>query len=70
MRGPTLGSDGLPYVINRFALAGQIPEAEANAFRSFKGSWSKSLAPKPSARSNQFPLSLSIVDFPEAKPGP
>jgi hypothetical protein len=70
MSGPSLGSDGLPYVINRFALAGQIPEAEADALFSFKGSWSKNLAPKPSVRSNQLPLSLSIIDFPEAKPAP
>lgn len=70
MQGPSLGSDGLPYVIDRFGLAGQIPEAEADTFYSFKGNWSKALSPKPSARSNQFPLFLSIVDFPEAKPAP
>ncbi len=70
MRGPSLGSDGLPYVIDRFSLAGQIPEAEADAFYSFKGTWSMALSPKPSARTNQFPLFLSIADFPETKPAP
>jgi hypothetical protein len=64
MRGPSLGSDGLPYVIDRFSLAGQIPDNEAEAFYGFKGAWNQALMPSPSPRTNQFPLFFSVLDFP------
>ncbi|MCP9917679.1 M23 family metallopeptidase [Cyanobium sp. ATX 6F1] len=64
MRGPSLGSDGLPYVIDQFQLAGQIPEAQADAFYGFKGAWNQTLLPTPAPRANQFPLFFSVLDFP------
>lgn len=69
MRGPTLGSDGLPYVIDRFTLAGQVPESAEEAFYSFRGSWNGSLRPQPLPQQNRFPLYFSILDFPETKEG-
>jgi murein DD-endopeptidase MepM/ murein hydrolase activator NlpD len=65
MKGPTLGSDGVPYTIDSFNLAGQVPLKEAEAFYSFKGDWRSALLPQASARQSAFPLFLDIVDFPE-----
>jgi hypothetical protein len=65
MDGPSvLGSDGLPYVIDRFRLAGQIPAAQFAAAEGVTGDWSQGLFPKPSPRRRQFPLDLTIIDFP------
>lgn len=64
MSGSSLGSDGLPYTFDRFNVAGQIPVEATDAFYQFKGDWRKYLSPKPSSRSDQFPLYFTIVDFP------
>jgi hypothetical protein len=64
MNGPTIGSDGLPYLIDRFDVVGQIPLERAEAFYQFEGDWSNSLLPHPSPRRDQFPLYMTIVDFP------
>ena len=64
MNGPSvLGSDGLPYVIDRFRLAGQIPAAQFAAADGVTGDWSQGLFTKPSPRRHQLPLDLAIVDF-------
>lgn len=64
MDGPSvLGSSGLPYVIDSFAVAGQIPEAEFEASKGPEGDWSKGLSGKPIPRHGQFPMNLTIVDF-------
>lgn len=63
MDGPTLGSNGLPYAIDRFELAGQIPAENAAALYQLSGDWKNSLFPQPSSRREQFPLHLAIVDF-------
>lgn len=65
MSGSTLGSNGLPYVIDRFNVVGQIPAATFEASTSMDGSWSEYLMPQASPRQNEFPLYLTIVDFPE-----
>lgn len=65
MSGPSLGSEGLPYVIDRFYVAGQIPEAQMEDFYGFQGDWGQYLAPRPIARRNQFPLHFVILDFPK-----
>lgn len=65
MNGSSLGSDGLPYTIDRFNVAGQIPTEAANEFYEFKGQWRKYRSVKPSLRREQFPLYFTIVDFPE-----
>ena len=64
MNGPTMGSDGLPYLIDRFDVVGQIPLERAEAFYQFDGHWSNALLRQPSPRRNQFPLYMTIVDFP------
>ena len=58
-----LGSEGLPYVIDRFGLAGQIPAAQFAAAEGVEGDWSQGLSPQPSTRRRQFPLDLTIIDF-------
>jgi hypothetical protein len=68
MDGPSvLGSSGIPYVIDSFVFAGQIPEAEFAAATGVEGDWSKGLSHTPSARHAQFPVDLAIIDFPPAK---
>ena len=66
MDGPSpLASNGLPYVIDSFALTGQIPvDKDPAAATTTEGSWSSDLFPAASQRHGQFPLDLNIVDFP------
>lgn len=64
MNGPSaLASDGLPYVINRFDLAGQIDVQAFDKSDVLAGHWGERLA-KPIAETDRFPLNLNIVDFP------
>jgi hypothetical protein len=59
-----LGSNGIPYVIDNFALAGKIPADKDPAIAdTVEGSWSGDLFPNASPRHGQFPLNLDIVDF-------
>jgi hypothetical protein len=59
-----LGSNGIPYVIDNFALAGKIPADKDPALAdSVEGSWSGDLFPNASPRHGQFPLDLDIVNF-------
>lgn len=64
MSGPTLGSDGLPYTIDGFNWAGQIPSDQIQKFYSFEGDWNSARLPQPLSRQEEFPLFLDIVDFP------
>jgi hypothetical protein len=62
-----LASNGIPYVIDSFALAGKIPPEKGPATAdSLEGSLSGGLFPSPSPRHGQFPLDLDVIDFPEA----
>jgi hypothetical protein len=62
-----LASNGIPYVIDSFALAGKIPAEKSPAVAdSIEGSWSGGLFPSPSPRHGQFPLDLDVINFPEA----
>jgi hypothetical protein len=64
MDGPSsLAAQGLPYEIDSFALAGEIPRAQFDAAPGVEGDWSEGLATKPSPRKKQFPLDLNIVNF-------
>ncbi len=64
MDGPSmLGSSGIPYVIDSFALAGQISAASNAPDSPMDASWSKSLFPAPSPRHKQFPMDQAIIDF-------
>jgi Peptidase family M23 len=65
MNGPSvLGSDGLPYVEDGFALAGTVSRAQFDAATSLEGVWNQGLFPRPDPRRGQYPLDLDIVDFP------
>lgn len=66
MDGPSvLGSSGIPYEIDRFALAGRLPQKDnpATSDTGVEGSWKSDLFPTPSVRQGQFPLDLDVVDF-------
>jgi hypothetical protein len=68
MDGPSvLGSEGVPYVIDNFALAGQVPAekfAAADTDDEFVAEdWGQGLFAQPSPRQSQFPLDLTIIDF-------
>lgn len=64
MVGPSaVGSQGIPYVIDSFQLAGEINKAQFNAAPGVEGDWSKGLLSTPSPRTKQFPLDLNIVNF-------
>jgi Peptidase family M23 len=65
MEGPSpLGSNGIPYVIDGFALAGRIPaDKDPATADSMDGSLTSDLSTKPSPRHGQFPLNLDIVNF-------
>lgn len=68
MESPSvLGSNGIPYVIDSFAIAGQVSAAQFEAATGVEGDWSKGLVPNSSPRQDQFPLDLDIVDFPLVK---
>jgi len=69
MDGPSvLGSSGLPYVIDAFVYAGQVPAAEFAKATNVEGDWSKGLFATPSPRRGQFPLDLAVVSFSAVKP--
>jgi murein DD-endopeptidase MepM/ murein hydrolase activator NlpD len=55
-----IGSNGLPYVIDGFALAGQIP---ADASNGLEGRFNQYRFPHPIAVQRQLPLDQVIVDF-------
>jgi hypothetical protein len=68
MEGPSvLGSNGIPYVIDSFSVAGQVPAAEFAAAPGVEGVWNKGLFPGASPRHNQYPLDLEIVEFSSAR---
>jgi hypothetical protein len=60
----TLGSNGLPYVIDSFAFDGEIPAAKFNAADKLDGSWDEGKLATPSPRHDQFPMDLAIINFP------
>ncbi len=65
MTGPSvLGSDGVPYVIDRFAMTGQVSVSQFNAAPDVTGVWDQNRLNPPSARTGQFPLNLNIINFP------
>jgi len=63
-----LGSNGIPYVIDSFAITGQVPLADFEAATGLEGDyWGKGRLPTPSLRREQYPLDLNIVDFSRVK---
>jgi Peptidase family M23 len=68
MEGPSaLGSNGIPYRIDSFSIAGKVPASEFEAAPGVEGDWSKGLSPNQSPRRDQYPLDLDIVDFSSVK---
>jgi murein DD-endopeptidase MepM/ murein hydrolase activator NlpD len=66
MDGPSvLGSDGLPYVIDRFSYDGQVaPQALFDADDFLSGQFLQGRLPTPEPRTDQLPAALAIVNFP------
>jgi hypothetical protein len=58
-----LGSDGPPYVIDRFGFAGQVDAIAFEAAPGIEGNWGQGRIKKPELRQQQFPLNLNIIDF-------
>ena len=68
MTGPSvLGSNGVPYVIESFNLAGQIDIAAFEAAPDLTGNWRKEPLSKPERHEREFPLNLNIIDFSPAQ---
>ncbi len=64
MNGPSaLGSSGLPYVIDRFKLSGQVDVERFEESSGLAGRWGHRLA-RPVPQKGRFPLNLDIVNFP------
>jgi hypothetical protein len=68
MDGPSvLGSNGLPYVIDGFELAGQIPAEQFAAAdtdaKLVAEDWGQGLFAQPHSLRRQFPLDLTIINF-------
>lgn len=64
MDGPSaMGSQGVPYVIDGFNLAGQVDVQAWDKSPGVTGHWGKRFA-KPVAQKGSFPVNLNIVDFP------
>ena len=61
----TLGSNGLPYVIDSFEYAGQVSAAKFGDGETLEGSWNEGMPSTPSPRKKEFPMDFAIVDFSE-----
>ena len=66
MNGPSvLGSDGLPYVIDRFTYRGQVaPQTILDADDFLGGRFFTTPLPAGQHRKGELPLALAIVDLP------
>jgi hypothetical protein len=62
-----IGSDGVPFVFNRFGYSGQIDPARLAESGLF-GAYGDNRFPVPMTRARQLPLDLAILDF-VASPG-
>ncbi len=58
-----LGSDGLPYLLNGFDLAGQIDVKAFDQSPTFTGYWGQGRLKDPIPQRDRFPLNLNIVNF-------
>ena len=59
-----LGSDGLPYLISGFDLAGQVDIPAFEAAPGITGVWGRRRLAKPLPQVQRFPLNLNIINFP------
>jgi murein DD-endopeptidase MepM/ murein hydrolase activator NlpD len=60
-----LGSDGIPYVIDKFDTRGRIDHDRFAAAKNVEGDYGDGIAADASRHVGEFPLDLDIVDFPE-----
>lgn len=69
MDGPSsLGSEGIPYVIDAFELTGRAPSTEAFDTAEREGTPLEVLpVERPGRRENELPLDQSLVAFPEVR---
>ena len=66
MNSPSvLGSEGLPYVIKDFSLAGQIDVQAFEEAPTLAGHWGQGALKKVIPQTERFPLNLNIVNFPK-----
>jgi hypothetical protein len=68
MNGPhVLGADGLPYVFDEFEYAGQVPvQAIMDADDYLTGTFLQDKLPDTQTRTDELPMNLAIVNFPES----
>ncbi len=65
MEGPSvLCSNGIPYTIDSFAMAGQIDLSDFAKAPGVEGEWGKGMLPESSPRKAQYPMNLNIVNLP------
>jgi len=67
MNGPSLlQADGLPYVFDAFTYEGEVPpQVVAAADDYLSGTFFQGKLPEGQARTNELPLALSLVGFPD-----
>ena len=58
-----MGSQGLPYTIDHFYLAGKLSKQQFDAAKGVEGDWSQGLSTQPMLRKSEFPLDMMIVNF-------
>jgi hypothetical protein len=58
-----LGSQGLPYTIDHFYLAGKLSKQQFDAAKGVEGNWSQGLYTQPMLRKSEFPLDRMVVNF-------
>jgi hypothetical protein len=58
-----LGSSGLPFVVDRLRLQGQLDPQRWVTATTLEGTWNEGLLPIPSPGHDEMPLDLDIVDF-------
>ena len=64
MDGPSaLASQGIPYEIDSFVIAGEVPRAQFDAAPGVEGDWSEGFATTNAPHKKQFPMDLNIVNF-------
>jgi murein DD-endopeptidase MepM/ murein hydrolase activator NlpD len=67
MNGPSiLQADGLPYLLDGFTYEGEVlPEVVAAADDHLSGTFFQGKLPEGQPRTNELPLGLALVGFPE-----
>jgi hypothetical protein len=64
MSGPSvLGSDGIPFVLDRFRLQGSIDGPRFDAAPGFEGVWNGTLLSAPVGRAGLMPLDHAVTAF-------